>query len=93
MAGISRSATLVIAYLMKYHQLPLQQAFSLITRRRDKVNFMALRSILTQALSGNYRDSSKSFRAPQAIWEGGRVTIVKIAIHQVITLNFLATSN
>ena len=39
MAGISRSATLVLAYLMKYMGIPLQQAFAMITSKRRKVLF------------------------------------------------------
>jgi len=37
MAGISRSATLVMAYLMKYLGMSLKEAFSTISSRRSKV--------------------------------------------------------
>ena len=38
MAGISRSATLVIAYLMKYMGMSMQQAFTTISTKRRKIN-------------------------------------------------------
>jgi len=36
-AGISRSATLVIAYLMKYCRLNLKEAFLYVKRRRNRI--------------------------------------------------------
>eukprot|EP00731_Ephydatia_muelleri_P013530 Em0007g840a len=44
MAGISRSATLVIAYLMQYYGLPMQQAYQFVKDKRPtsspNLNFM-----------------------------------------------------
>lgn len=46
MAGVSRSATLVIAFLMRSRQIGYQEAFNLVKRRRKIVFFMAFRSAL-----------------------------------------------
>ncbi|KAL5480004.1 hypothetical protein EMCRGX_G023617 [Ephydatia muelleri] len=44
MAGISRSVTLVIAYLMQYYRLPMQQAYQFVKDKRPAIspnlNFM-----------------------------------------------------
>ena len=44
MAGISRSVTLVIAYLMQYYGLPMQQAYQFVKDKRSAIspnlNFM-----------------------------------------------------
>ncbi|KAF7264751.1 hypothetical protein GWI33_022477 [Rhynchophorus ferrugineus] len=37
-AGVSRSATLCIAYLMKYHQLTLLEAFDHVKKIRPKIH-------------------------------------------------------
>lgn len=37
-SGISRSATVVIAYLMKYHRLELMEAYGLVHRARPVIN-------------------------------------------------------
>lgn len=50
MAGISRSATLVIAYLMKYMNMPMTQAFTSISAKRRKVSYNLCRSILILGL-------------------------------------------
>lgn len=34
MAGISRSVSLVLAYLMKYHQMPFREALSNVRKKR-----------------------------------------------------------
>ena len=39
MAGISRSVTLVLAYLMKHHGMSYLEAFEAIRRKRKIVNF------------------------------------------------------
>lgn len=36
--GLSRSATLVIAYIMKYHHLSLRHSYDLLKSRADKIN-------------------------------------------------------
>jgi hypothetical protein len=36
--GISRSATVVIAYLMRYHNMPIDEAYGVCKTRRHKVN-------------------------------------------------------
>uniref|UniRef100_A0A6C0IVZ1 Tyrosine specific protein phosphatases domain-containing protein n=1 Tax=viral metagenome TaxID=1070528 RepID=A0A6C0IVZ1_9ZZZZ len=36
-AGISRSASFVIAYLMKYYELSLKDAFLYVKRKRDRI--------------------------------------------------------
>jgi protein-tyrosine phosphatase len=36
-AGISRSATIVISYIMKYYKLDLKTAFLLVRKRRDRI--------------------------------------------------------
>lgn len=36
-AGVSRSATIVIAYIMKYYKLDLKTAFLLVRKRRDRI--------------------------------------------------------
>ena len=36
-AGVSRSATIVIAYLMKYYKLDLKTAFLLVRKRRERI--------------------------------------------------------
>ena len=43
MAGVSRSATLVIAFLMRSRQIGYQDAFDLVKRRRKIVFHMAFR--------------------------------------------------
>lgn len=45
MAGVSRSATLVIAFLMRSRQIGYQDAFDLVKRRRRIVFHMAFRSV------------------------------------------------
>lgn len=37
MAGISRSVTLVLAYLMKHHKMTYDQAFQVVRRKRKIV--------------------------------------------------------
>ena len=49
MAGISRSVSLVLAYLMKYHQMPLKEAFNGVRRKRRIVFLRLHRSTLTEA--------------------------------------------
>jgi atypical dual specificity phosphatase len=43
-AGVSRSATIVIAYIMKYYNLDLKTTFLLVRKKRDRIcpnkNFM-----------------------------------------------------
>jgi len=46
MAGVSRSVTLVLAYLMKHFGLSYQKAHGLVLRKRNKVYFFLLRLIL-----------------------------------------------
>ena len=36
-AGISRSSSIVIAYLMKYHQMDLKNAFSMVKQKRNQI--------------------------------------------------------
>ena len=36
-AGVSRSATIVIAYIMKYYNLDLKSAFDLVRKRRNRI--------------------------------------------------------
>ena len=36
-AGISRSATIVISYIMKYYNLDLKTAFILVRKKRDRI--------------------------------------------------------
>lgn len=36
--GLSRSATLIIAYIMKYHNLSLRHSYDLLKSRADKIN-------------------------------------------------------
>ena len=57
MAGISRSATLVIAYLMKYMNMTMQQAFSTISNKRRKVSILLSRSTPIPALWSNSRNT------------------------------------
>lgn len=38
MAGVSRSATLVIAYIMKKYSMPLEQAKRLVEEKRPFIN-------------------------------------------------------
>lgn len=57
MAGISRSATLVIAYLMKYMNMTMQQAFSTISSKRRKVSLFLFRSTRIQDLWNNSRNT------------------------------------
>lgn len=45
MAGVSRSVTLVIAFLMRNRQIGYQDAFDLVKRRRKIVFHMAFRSV------------------------------------------------
>ena len=42
MAGVSRSVTLVLAYLMKHHQMSLREAISTIRKRRKIVLLILL---------------------------------------------------
>jgi protein-tyrosine phosphatase len=53
MVGVSRSVTIVIAYLLKKYKYTLSQVISLIQRKRRKVQFDLLRLILTKDLSNN----------------------------------------
>lgn len=66
MAGISRSATLVLAYLMKYTGVTLKKAFSLISAKRPRVTPKLLRSTPILDLSANSNVSSKVYRQ---IWK------------------------
>jgi protein-tyrosine phosphatase len=36
-AGVSRSATIVLAYIMKYYKLDLKTAFLLVRKRRERI--------------------------------------------------------
>lgn len=38
MVGVSRSASFVLAYLMRYHQMSLEQAFRFVKQRRSVIN-------------------------------------------------------
>jgi protein-tyrosine phosphatase len=44
MAGISRSVTLVLAYLIKYLKMSYQEAFHAVQRKRNKVRYISFRS-------------------------------------------------
>ena len=50
MAGVSRSATLVMAYLMKYLNMSYREAHKAIQTNRKRVKLYLVRSILTLAL-------------------------------------------
>lgn len=63
MAGISRSATIVVAYLMKEHKYEVEQAIALCKQRRSIIRYLlpklvlvlnAPRIVLTRDLSDNY---------------------------------------
>lgn len=56
MAGISRSVTLVLAYLMKHHKMTYDQAFNAVRRKRKIVYIYLLRSIPTEALLDNFNN-------------------------------------
>jgi hypothetical protein len=65
MAGISRSATIVIAYLMKRRQMTLRQAFLFVKERRSIISpnegFMAQLSKLDEGLHGKISFSTHEF--------------------------------
>jgi len=50
MAGVSRSVTIVIAYLLKKYKYSLSQVISIIQRKRRKVNVLWCRSIQIKVL-------------------------------------------
>jgi protein-tyrosine phosphatase len=63
MAGISRSVTLVIAYLMKHLGMGFKQALSMVQSKRKKVKVTLNRSIPIQVSSANcknYKAQSKA---------------------------------
>lgn len=59
MAGVSRSATMVIAYLMKHRQLTLEQAFAVVKLARPKVdpNVGFVRQLIAFSKLGDAGDS------------------------------------
>lgn len=57
MAGVSRSATLVIAFLMRSRAVSFTEAFSLVKSRRKIVPPQAYRSTPTPPSSANYRST------------------------------------
>lgn len=72
MAGVSRSATLVIAFLMRSRQMGYQDAFNLVKRRRKIVFLMAFRSALILHFWSNCKSTrprwchpSKNYRTSQ----------------------------
>jgi protein-tyrosine phosphatase len=58
MAGVSRSATLVIAFLMRSRSLSFQQAFRLVKQKRKIVPQAAYRSVPTPPSSNSSRNTS-----------------------------------
>jgi hypothetical protein len=71
MAGVSRSVTIVMAYLLKKYKTSLSQVISMIQRKRKKVPLRTLRSTPIKASSNNSRstlkrkDSSATSRAKE----------------------------
>jgi protein-tyrosine phosphatase len=59
MAGISRSVTLVLAYLMKHCKMSFEEAFDTVKKKRKIVCMLLFRSTLTEVSSVNYRNSSE----------------------------------
>jgi protein-tyrosine phosphatase len=59
MAGVSRSVTLVLAYLMKHMGMNYHQAYSLVQRNRNKVNLLSCRSTPIRVSSGSCRSWSR----------------------------------
>ena len=70
MAGVSRSVTIVVAYLLKKYKYTLEQIMSMMHRRRRKVFIVIFRLILILASSGNSRSSHKA--------RGSNVTLEEI---------------
>lgn len=62
MAGISRSVTLVLAYLMKHHNMTYDQAFQTVRRKRKIVLIYLLRSIQIEALSDSSNNTNENYK-------------------------------
>lgn len=56
MAGISRSVTLVLAYMMKHHNMTFEEAFEAVRRKRKIVLICSFRSTLTKASLDNSKN-------------------------------------
>lgn len=65
MVGVSRSVTVVAAYLLKKYKYSLQEIFNTLRRKRSKVILILGRLILIRVSSSNSNDmlSKKAFRA------------------------------
>lgn len=61
MAGVSRSATLVIAFLMRSRLLSFEEAYNLVKQKRKIVFLLAFRSIPIHHLFNNYDSSRLNF--------------------------------
>jgi protein-tyrosine phosphatase len=61
MAGVSRSATLVIAFLMRSRLLSFEEAYNLVKQKRKIVFLLAFRYIPIHHLFNNYDSSNPNF--------------------------------
>jgi hypothetical protein len=60
MVGVSRSVTIVIAYLLKKYKYNLSQVISMLQRKRKKVNLLSYRSIPTKDFSDNSKNTQNN---------------------------------
>lgn len=58
--GVSRSVSLVLAYLIRKHSYSLEQALALIRRKRPIVHLSTYRPILIQVSSACFRNTAKN---------------------------------